>query len=104
MIIFVSSCLNVRSPLLNLHLKASKQVKRGKNRPRKQYVNYQLSLDGIHPKPILAKAICKFLFLSVVTIIDIFGVSKAWLDHPISSDPHQIYFLVVSASSLSEFG
>ena len=52
----LNSSLNVRSPLLNLHLKASKQVKRGKNRPRKQYVNYQLNLDGIHPKQILAKA------------------------------------------------
>jgi len=52
----LNSSLNVRSPLLNLHLKASKQVKRGKSRPRKQYINYQLYLDGIHPKPILAKA------------------------------------------------
>ena len=52
----LNSSLNVRSPLLNLHLKASKQVKRGKNRPRKQYINYQLNLDqgriqggGAHP-------------------------------------------------------
>ena len=51
----LNSSLNVRSPLLNLHLKASKQVKRGKNKPRKQYINYQLYLDGIHLKLILAK-------------------------------------------------
>jgi predicted DNA binding CopG/RHH family protein len=43
----LDSSLNVRSPLLNLHLKASKQVKRGKNKPRKQYINYQLYLDDI---------------------------------------------------------
>ena len=52
----LNSSLNVWSPLLNLHLKASKQVKRGKNKPRKQYINYQLYLDGIHPKSILANA------------------------------------------------
>jgi hypothetical protein len=31
----LNSSPNVRSPLLNLHLKASKQVKRAKNKPRK---------------------------------------------------------------------
>ena len=31
----LNSSPNVRSPLLNLHLEASKQVKRGKNKPRK---------------------------------------------------------------------
>lgn len=52
----LNTSLNVHSPLLNLHLKASKQVKRGKDKPRKHYNNYQLYIDGIHPKPLLAKA------------------------------------------------
>jgi len=47
---------SVQSPLLNLHTKASKQVKRGRNKPRKKYTNYQLYADGIHPKHLLAKA------------------------------------------------
>lgn len=52
----LNASLKVQSPLLNLHLIASKKVKRGKDKPRKQYINYQLYLDGIHLKPILAKA------------------------------------------------
>ena len=51
----LNTALGVRTPLLNLHLKARKHVKRGKDKPYKHYINYQLYLDGIHPKPILAK-------------------------------------------------
>jgi hypothetical protein len=45
----------VHSPLLNIHLIARKQIRRGKNKPSKKYINYNLLVDGIHPKPILAK-------------------------------------------------
>ena len=51
-----NSSSGVQSPLLNLHTKASKQVKRDRNKPRKQYTNYRLYADDIHPKRMLAKA------------------------------------------------
>jgi len=51
-----NTTLQARSPLLNHHLKARKQVRRGKDKPHKNCYNYNLYTDGIHPKPILAKA------------------------------------------------
>jgi hypothetical protein len=39
----------VHSPLLNIHLIARKQIRRGKNKPSKKYINYNLLVDGIHP-------------------------------------------------------
>jgi hypothetical protein len=45
----------VRSPLLTVHLRARKQVKRGKNKPTKDIINFNLLSDGIHPSPLLAK-------------------------------------------------
>jgi hypothetical protein len=51
-----NTTLQARSPLLNHHLKARKQVRRGKGKPHKSYYNYNLYIDGINPKPILAKA------------------------------------------------
>ena len=47
---------HVRSLPLNNHLKARKQAPRGRNKPHKAYYNYNLYTDGIHPKPILARA------------------------------------------------
>ena len=49
-----NTTVRARSPLLNHHLKARKQVRTGKGKPHKNY--YNLYTDGIHPKPILAKA------------------------------------------------
>ena len=51
-----NTTLQACSPLLNHHLKARKQVRKGKGKPHKNYYNYNLYTDGIHPKPILAKA------------------------------------------------
>ena len=49
-----NTTVRARSRLLNHHLKARKQVRTGKGKPHKNY--YNLYTDGIHPKPILAKA------------------------------------------------
>jgi hypothetical protein len=49
-----NTTLQSRSPLFNHHLKARKEVRRGKGKPHKNY--YNLYTDGIHPKLILAKA------------------------------------------------
>jgi hypothetical protein len=38
-----------------VHLRAGKQVKRGKNKPTKDIINFNLLSDGIHPSPLLAK-------------------------------------------------
>ena len=51
-----NTTLHAHSPPLNNQLKARKQVPRGKDKPHKSYYNYNLYSDGIHPKPLLARA------------------------------------------------
>lgn len=51
----LNATLQKQYPLLNIHLLARKQVRRGKSAPNKEYINFKLLIDGIYPKPILAK-------------------------------------------------
>jgi hypothetical protein len=53
----------MRSPLLTVHLRARKQVKRGKNKPTKDIINFNLLSDGIHPSPLLAKVLLKEIYM-----------------------------------------
>lgn len=55
----------VRSPLLTVHLRARKQVKRGKNKPTKDIINFNLLSDGIHPSPLLAKVWLKEISMRI---------------------------------------
>ena len=55
----------VRSPLLTVHLRARKQVKRGKNKPTKDIINFNLLSDGIHPSPLLAKVWLKEIAMRI---------------------------------------
>ncbi|CAG2207576.1 unnamed protein product [Mytilus edulis] len=51
----LNSELGVHSPLLTVHLRTRKQVKRGKNKPTKDVIKYSLLSDGIHPSPLLSR-------------------------------------------------
>ena len=55
----------VRSPLLTVHLRARKKVKRGKNKPTKDIINFNLLSDGIHPSPLLAKVWLKEISMRI---------------------------------------
>jgi hypothetical protein len=55
----------VKSPLLTVHLRARKQVKRGKNKPKKDIIKFNLLSDGIHPSPLLAKVWLKEISMRI---------------------------------------
>ena len=55
----------VRSPLLTVHFRARKKVKRGKNKPTKDIINFNLLSDGMHPSPLLAKVWLKEISMRI---------------------------------------
>jgi hypothetical protein len=55
----------VRSPLLTVHLRARKQVKRGKNKPTKDIIIFSLLSDRIHPSPLPAKVWLKEISMRI---------------------------------------